>query len=62
MIIFHSNLANDILYVGLDNLINKLDITSDVFNTADLLKAYSKIDNSCKYMSMKNPKSRQILE
>jgi hypothetical protein len=38
----------ELQFVGPNDLINKLDIKSDVFNTAGLLEAYSKIDNSCK--------------
>jgi len=55
-ILFSKELSKDIResdsielqFVGPDDLINKLDIKSDVFNTAGLLEAYSKIDNSCK--------------
>jgi len=35
-------------FVGPENLVSKLDIKSDVFNTTGLTTAYSKIDNSCK--------------
>jgi hypothetical protein len=35
-------------FVGPEDLVSKLDIKSDIFNTTGLTTAYSKIDNSCK--------------
>jgi len=35
-------------FVGPDDLVSKLDIKTDTFNTAGLVAAYSKLDNSCK--------------
>jgi hypothetical protein len=39
----------ELQFVGPDDLVSKLDIKSDTFNTAGLVAAYSKLDNSCKY-------------
>ena len=55
-IIFSKELSKDIresdsvelTFVGPDDLVSKLDIKSDTFNTAGLVAAYSKLDNSCK--------------
>jgi hypothetical protein len=38
----------ELTFVGPDDLVSKLDIKSDTFNTAGLVAAYSKLDNSCK--------------
>jgi len=38
----------ELTFVGPDDLVSKLDIKSDVFNTTGLTTAYSKIDNSCR--------------
>ena len=35
-------------FVGPDDLVSKLDIKSDTFDTSGLAAAYSKFDNSCK--------------
>ena len=38
----------ELTFVGPDDLVSKLDIKSDSFNTSGLAAAYSKFDNSCK--------------
>jgi hypothetical protein len=35
-------------FVGPEDLVSKLDIKSDVFDTSGLTTAYSKIDNTCR--------------
>ena len=38
----------ELTFIGPDDLVSKLDIKSDVFNTSGLAAAYSKFYNSCK--------------
>jgi hypothetical protein len=55
-ILFSKELSKDIresqsiefTFVGPDDLVSKLDIKSDTFDTSGLAAAYSKFDNSCK--------------
>jgi len=54
-ILFSKELSKDIresqsiefTFVGPEDLVSKLDIKSDTFDTSGLAKAYSKFDNSC---------------
>ena len=54
-ILFSKELSKDIresqsiefTFVGPDDLVSKLDIKSDTFDTSGLAKVYSKFDNSC---------------
>ena len=55
-ILFSKELSKDIresqsiefTFVGPEDLVSKLDIKSDTFDTTGLAVAYSKFDNSCK--------------
>jgi hypothetical protein len=55
-ILFSKELSKDIResdsielqFVGPDDLVSKLDIKSDIFDTSGLTTAYSKINNSCR--------------
>jgi len=55
-ILFSKELSKDIresqsiefTFVGPDDLVSKLDIKSDTFDTSGLAAAYSKFDNTCK--------------